>query len=92
MLSLNIIKTGRVNYLRKPTTIYFQVQMYTTSSFIEKIKNDSKWIVIKDNKVIISSNSHNDIHKEMKKVKIDDVYVFYSLSEKGMNFCFSDIK
>jgi trehalose-6-phosphate synthase len=57
---------------------------------IEKVKNEHKgeWIGVKDEELVITSESHRELYKKLKEKKISGVYVFYSPTEKEKKYGF----
>ncbi|MDI6904402.1 MAG: DUF5678 domain-containing protein [Candidatus Bathyarchaeia archaeon] len=47
-----------------------------------------KWIAVKDGRVVAVSDSHDVIMKEIKQKGLDDIYVFYSPTEKEKRYKF----
>lgn len=59
-------------------------------TMIEKLKSEhvGKWIGVKDEELVITLESHRELYKKLKKKKITDAYVFYSLTEKEKEYGF----
>jgi len=57
---------------------------------VEKVKREhiGKWIGLKDNEVVVVSETHDEIYKQLKEKGISDVYVFYSPTEKEKKYGF----
>lgn len=56
---------------------------------IEKIKKEhvGEWIGVKD-ELIVTSKSHRELYKKLKKKGIDGAYIFYSPTEKEKRYGF----
>jgi len=57
---------------------------------IEKVKKEhiGKWIGLRDKNVIVVSDTHEEIYKQLKEKGISEVYVFYSPTEKEKKYGF----
>jgi len=53
-----------------------------------KRKYVGKWIGLKDGSVVAVSDTHEDLYKELRKKGVDEVYVFYSPTEKEKKYGF----
>jgi len=62
----------------------------THVGLVEKVKREhvGKWIGLKDSSVVAISETHEDLYKELRKKGIDEVYVFYSPTEKEKKYGF----
>lgn len=57
---------------------------------IERIKAEyiGRWIGIKDDEVVVVSDSHRKLYKQLREKGISGVYVFYSPTEKEKRYGF----
>lgn len=57
---------------------------------VEKIKREhiGKWIGFKDNEVVVVSDSHDEIYRQLKEKSISGVYIFYSPTEEQKKYGF----
>lgn len=57
---------------------------------IEKIKSENagRWIGIKEDKLVATSENHRDIYRVLKEKSLSGVYVFYSPTEKEKRYGF----
>jgi hypothetical protein len=57
---------------------------------VEKVKREyvGKWIGLKDGSVVAISDTHEDLYKDLRKKGIDEVYVFYSPTEREKKYGF----
>lgn len=57
---------------------------------VERIKREyvGKWVGLKGKDVVVVSDSHGEVCKELKEKKLDGVYVFYSPTEKEKQYGF----
>jgi len=57
---------------------------------VEEIKRKyvGKWIGLKQGKVVVVSDTHEGVYKELRRRGIDGVYVFYSPTEKEKRYGF----
>jgi len=53
-----------------------------------KQKHLGKWIGVKENEVLVVSDSHDEVLRELAKKRIDDAYVFYSPTETEKQYSF----
>ncbi|MCP8309670.1 MAG: hypothetical protein H3Z54_13425 [archaeon] len=58
--------------------------------FVEKVKKEhvGKWIGLKGKDVVVVSGTHDEIYKQLKEKGMNDVYVFYSPTEKEKKYGF----
>ena len=58
--------------------------------FVEKVKREyvGKWIGLKGSDVVVVSDTHDEVYKELKSKDVDGVYVFYSPTEKEKEYGF----
>jgi len=57
---------------------------------IEKIKSENvgRWIGIKGDRLVATSENHRDIYKMLKEKNLSGIYVFYSPTEKEKRYGF----
>jgi len=53
-----------------------------------KRKHVGKWIGLKDNDVLVVSDSHDEILRQLREKAADGVYVFYSPTENEKEYGF----
>lgn len=58
--------------------------------FVEKIKQKyvGKWVGLKGRDVVVVSDSHDQVCRELKEKKMDGVYIFYSPTEREKQYGF----
>jgi hypothetical protein len=58
--------------------------------FVEEIKQKyvGKWVGLKGRDVVVVSDSHDEVFRELKDKKMDGVYVFYSPTEREKQYGF----
>jgi len=58
--------------------------------FLETIKRRhlGKWIGLKENEVLVVSDSHDEVIRELRKKNVDGAYVFYSPTETEKQYGF----
>jgi len=58
--------------------------------FVEKVKKEhvGKWIGLRGREVIVVSDTHDDIYKQLKEKGMSEVYVFYSPTDKEKKYSF----
>ena len=58
--------------------------------FVEEVKREyvGKWVGLRGKDVVVVSDSHDEVYRELKKKKLDGVYVFYSPTEKEKRYGF----
>ncbi len=58
--------------------------------FLEKVKKEyvGKWIGLRGREVIVVSDTHDDIYKQLREKGINEVYVFYSPTEREKKYGF----
>lgn len=57
---------------------------------VERVKAEhvGKWIGLRGKDVVVVSDTHDEIYKELKEKGMSDVYVFYSPTEKEKKYGF----
>ena len=57
---------------------------------VEKVKREyvGKWIGVKDGNVVLVSDTHEDLYRELKRKGVNGVYVFYSPTEEEKSYGF----
>jgi len=53
-----------------------------------KAKHIGKWIGLKGKDVVVVSDTHDEIYKELKEKGMSDVYVFYSPTKEQKKYGF----
>jgi len=64
--------------------------MDNEAELLEAVKRRyvGKWIAVKDRDVLVVTDSHDEILRELKKKNVDAVYVFYSPTEDEKKYGF----
>lgn len=62
----------------------------TQADLVKKAKHENagKWIGLKDSSIVVTSATYEDLYKELQRKGLDDVYVFYSPTEKEKKYSF----
>jgi hypothetical protein len=47
-----------------------------------------KWIALKETEILVVSNSHDEVLRELRKRSVDGAYVFYSPTEAEKQYGF----
>ena len=57
---------------------------------IEKVKKEhiGKWIGLRGKEVVAISDTHDEVYKQLMEKRMNDVYVFYSPTEKEKKYGF----
>lgn len=60
------------------------------TGFLETVKRRhvGKWIGLKETNVLVVSDSHDEVLRELRKRNVDGVYVFYSPTESEKQYGF----
>lgn len=60
------------------------------TGFLEMVKRKhlGKWIGLKETEVLVVSDSHDEVLRELRKRNVDGAYVFYSPTETEKRYGF----